>query len=82
MLNLVAALMKALDFSAKVFDFCIVNLSLDFVAQRELKIMKSFSFKLREFYIQKRINHSRLFRTCTSRSGGHTISDEFEALVT
>ena len=76
MLNLVVALMKALDFSAKVFDFCIVDLSFDFVAQRELR-MKSFSFRLREFYISKRIDHSRLFRTCTSRSRDHTISDEF-----
>ena len=76
MLNFVAALMNCVislfsSESSTRFDFCIVNLSLDFVAQRELK-----------FYIQKRINHSRLSRTCTSRSGGHTIiSDEFEALV-
>ena len=38
MLNLVVVLMKALGFSAKVLGFCIVDLSLDFVAQRELKM--------------------------------------------
>ena len=71
---------KIFDFSAKMLDFCIVNLSLDFVTQFELK-MKSYSFRLKEIYIQKKMNHSRLFRTCTSRSKNHTISDEFEILV-
>ena len=44
---------KCTKYFTKIFDFCIVNLSFDFVVQRNL-ITKSFSFKLKKIYIQKK----------------------------
>ena len=73
-------LTKVLGFSTKVLGFCIVNLALHIVAQRDLR-MKSLLFRLREFYIQKRIDHSRIFRTCTFSTESHFISDDFQVLI-